>query len=310
MKVFKNIRIVGFPFSFFQEGPTSIRVYPCPACNETISADADNCRFCHLPIDAATAERLVLENQRVTNAIASAITYRLSVLFAVLTLLVEIFDVLIKKRTLGIFVPLVGIGYGGLWLYRYRSLITKDVDYSVAVRKVKLTIFVWVVALVLPVVNVAAYGFGTPKTGVDIQGTNPPVFAVHGPGHVMDFSVGIFSPALPEDSPNRVQRIWEIIPTDGFNTTIESVQITYGTVPQGFTQFIPANGPPLSLPSLQPGQYYVFYLYRFNAPHSMGAFEMKDGKLSRVYGLPFCDGVDEKLKKKWMRCFGDEDPAK
>jgi hypothetical protein len=42
----------------------------------------------------------------------------------------------------------------------------------------------------------------------------------------------------------------------------------------------------------------------------MGAFEMKDGKLSRVYGLPFCDGVDEKLKKKWMRCFGDEDPAK
>jgi hypothetical protein len=32
-------------------------------------------------------------------------------------------------------------------------------------------------------------------------------------------------------------------------------------------------------------------------PHVMGAFEMKDGKTSRVYGLPFCVEFNEKGKE-------------
>jgi hypothetical protein len=41
-----------------------------------------------------------------------------------------------------------------------------------------------------------------------------------------------------------------------------------------------------------------------------GAFEMKDGKTSRVYGLPFCVEFNEKGEGVWTRCRGNEKPAK
>lgn|GEM_PF-493412 len=315
MKIFKNLRIWHNPFSFYQEKPMAIRVYPCPACKETISAEANNCRFCHLPIDAATAERLLVENQRVTNAVASANTFRLSVSLAALVILWGIMEVLTKGPSPAVFLPLVGIGYGALWLYRYQSLTTSDVDYPRAVKRVKRITLIWLLALVLPwgivKLNVAEPELVTQKTGVELQGTNPPVFVLSGPGSVTNFSVGIFSPALPEESPNRVQIIWEIVPNDIFSTKVQSVgQIAYGKMPQRFTQYIPVNGPPLPLSSLEPGKYYVFYLLTMNAPHVMGAFEMKDGKASRVYGLPFCVELNEKWKGVWTRCRGDENPAK
>jgi hypothetical protein len=112
--------------------------------------------------------------------------------------------------------------------------------------------------------------------------TDPPVFVLSGPGSITYFGIGVFSPALPERSPNRVQLMWEIFPHDIFSTNIESVgQIAYGTVPPGFSQSTPASGPPLPLAPLEPGKYYVFYLLTIGASHVMGAFEMKDGKTSR-----------------------------
>ena len=299
-----------WPFSFYEEKPTAIRVFPCPACKETISADANNCRFCHLPIDAATAKRLLLENQRVTNAVARANTFRLSISLAGFVTLIGVLE---KDSSPSFSLPLVGFGYGALWLYRYGSLTTSDVDYPLAVKRVKRITLVWLLALVVPwgihKLSVAEYLLHTQQT-VEIQGSDPPVFVLSGPGSITYFGVGVFSPALPEDSPNRVQIIWEIFPHDIFNTKVESVgQIAYGTVPPGFSQRSPADGPPLPLAPLEPGKYYVFYLLTMNAPHVMGAFEMKDGKTSRVYGLPFCIGFNEKFEGVWTRCRGDENPA-
>jgi len=314
VKIFKNLRLADNLFSFYQEKPTEIRVYPCPACNEVISAEASNCRFCHIPIDAATAERRVLENQRVTNAVASANSFRLSVWLAALVILSGVINLLTEDLPPVIFLPLIAIGYGALWLYRYRSLITRDDDYALAVKRVKRTLIPWVVALILSLaiatLNVAEHGLVTQKTGVELQETDPRVFVLSGPGSVTNFSVGIFSSEVPEDAPNRVQIIWEIVPNDIFETKIASVdRITYGTTPQGFTQYTPLGGPPLSLSSLEPGKYYVFYLLTMNAPNVMGAFEMKAGKPSRVYGLPFCVELDQKGQGLWTRCRGDE-PAK
>jgi hypothetical protein len=48
---------------------------------------------------------------------------------------------------------------------------------------------------------------------------------------------------------------------------------------------------------------------RFSAS-SLGAFEMKAGKISRVYGLSFCVEFNEKGEEVWIRCRGDENPAK
>jgi len=304
MRFLKNLTYT--PFSFYQEKPTEIRVYPCPVCNETISADANNCRFCHYPIDAATAERLLFENQRVTNAVASANTFRLSVWLAALVILGGIVDLLTNGSSPAVVLPLIAIGYGGLWFYRYRSLITKDADYPLAIKRVKRTIAVWVVALILPLAATtlnAGHGSFARNTAVELEGKDPPTFILSGRGRVTYFAVGIFSPELPEDSPKRVQLIWEIGPKDIFDTKVASVgRISYGTTPPGFTQYTP----PVPLSSLEAGQYYVFYLFTLDTPNVMGAFEMKDGKPSRVYGLPFCVVHDEKGKGMWTRCSGDE----
>ena len=311
MKIFK-IRST-WPFSFYEEKPTAIRVFPCPACKEIISADANNCRFCHLPIDAATAERLLLENQRVTNAVAAANTFRLSISLAVLVILGWIIGVLMKDPSPPVFLPLFASGYGALWLYRYRSLATSDADYPLAVKRVKRITLIWLLVLVLPwgisKLSVPKHRLVTQEP-IEIQGTDPPVFVLSGAGNITYFGVSVVSPALPEESPNRVQIIWELLPQDMFSADIESVgQIDYGTVPPGFLQRTPANGPPPPLAPLESGNYYVFYLLRMGTPPVMGEFEMKDGKTSHVYG-PFCLEFNEERGGGWTRCHGDENPAK
>ena len=56
------------------EPPTHVRVYPCPACQETISVAATSCRFCHVPTDLKVAEQLWVENQQLTSAIPRVLT--------------------------------------------------------------------------------------------------------------------------------------------------------------------------------------------------------------------------------------------
>jgi hypothetical protein len=44
----------------------------------------------------------------------------------------------------------LGSVYGALWLYRYGSLTTSDVDYPLAVKRVKRLTLIWLLVLVLP----------------------------------------------------------------------------------------------------------------------------------------------------------------
>lgn len=142
--------------SFWKEAPTHSRMYPCPGCNETISADASCCRFCHLPIDANTAQRLLTESQRVTTAVAQANTFSLSTRAAVLLLGFAVFNLymdrsLTESLVVGSF---IAFAYGTWWLYQNRSRVTQDADYPAAITKVKGTMVVWVAVLL---VQLAAY---------------------------------------------------------------------------------------------------------------------------------------------------------
>lgn len=142
--------------SLLKEAPSQIRVHPCPACNETISADASDCRFCHLPIDASTSERLVTESQRVTTAVAQANTFRLSIGAAVLLIGVALFN-LYMDRSLTVSTVIcsfIALVYGSQWLYRNSSRVTHDPDYPAAITKVKGTMVVWVALLLI---QIAAY---------------------------------------------------------------------------------------------------------------------------------------------------------
>lgn len=139
------------PFDFFLERPTATTTYACPACNEIISIEANTCRFCKIPVDRVTAQRLLIENQRVINAVASANTFRFSIWLAGLIFILGVWEVFENGRPKSIsFLGGLALVYGTLWLYGYGSLNTLDPDYPVAVRRVKLTMAVWVLAQFLP----------------------------------------------------------------------------------------------------------------------------------------------------------------
>jgi hypothetical protein len=63
---------------FFKEAPTETRMFPGPACQEIITVGNTSCRYCGVPIDEATARRLNAGFQQVTDAVASANTFKQS----------------------------------------------------------------------------------------------------------------------------------------------------------------------------------------------------------------------------------------
>jgi hypothetical protein len=137
------------PYTFWKEAPTNVQVYPCPACHETISVEAANCRFCHLPIDAKVAQQLLVESQRVTTAIARANTFGLSARIAVFVAAYAVWDMYMYRSFAQMLVvgPAVAVGYGAYWLYQNSFLRTHDADHPKAVRKVKWTMVAWAAVL-------------------------------------------------------------------------------------------------------------------------------------------------------------------
>lgn len=137
------------------EPPTHIRVYPCPACHETISVDAPSCRFCHAPTDMKVAEQRWVENQQVTSAISRANAYSFFIKASIPITAITIWRI----TTFGplpetwIACHLLAISYGAQWLSHNSSLVTDDPDYLVAVGKVKKTMII-LTALVLAQVAV------------------------------------------------------------------------------------------------------------------------------------------------------------
>ena len=71
------------------------------------------------------------------------------------------------------------------------------------------------------------------------ESNNPPTFSLSGNGHLNFFWVS---------EVNATQPLWEIWPTEIESTAIPDLpHITYGRVPAGFTQKIPAQGTPAPL---------------------------------------------------------------
>src|ERR1700754_4410380 len=76
----------------------------------------------------------------------------------------------------------------------------------------------------------------------------PPTFHLDGNDFMRHFFI---CPELPEDQRNEKNALWQIAPDSSHNKSWP-VDITYGTVPPGFTQMIPKNGE--RPPALEPGK--------------------------------------------------------
>jgi hypothetical protein len=122
---------------------------------------------------------------------------------------------------------------------------------------------------------------GCKSLSVSINETNPPVFT---------FSAGQFAECCThlaffvvyevEAGKDEGKVIWEIRPRSGTDNSANGLpRITYGQVPQGFEQLIPATGTPLAL---QTGKVYAASGPRVEVPEAFVMFRVEDGKVIRI----------------------------
>jgi hypothetical protein len=107
------------------------RVFQCPKCNETIDTSAQECRFCHFPIDVGAAEAASDAMAKVNQACSD------SSYLKVMAIAILVFFALS-------WAPIVGnLGYLGLifllfavpvmairWWVKFGSIQTKESDFS------------------------------------------------------------------------------------------------------------------------------------------------------------------------------------
>jgi hypothetical protein len=87
---------------------------------------------------------------------------------------------------------------------------------------------------------------------IKIDGKNPPTFALSGSGNLVFLSLGEVQDNKPP--PLGAPDLWKIRPNDN-NKISQLPSITYGIVPNGFIQVVPASGTP---PPLIEGKVYEF----------------------------------------------------
>lgn len=134
----------------------TMRIFPCPACNQLISADAEKCRFCSAPVDPVLAQAAADTQDKVNSAYSDAMMIRNLAAGMWVAFLVR-------------FIPFVGIvGWIGMllllvvvpvkliiWQARFGRIKTIDPDYKKAKTNRLVAFFVW---LPLPVLLVFVFG--------------------------------------------------------------------------------------------------------------------------------------------------------
>lgn len=117
-------------------------MFPCPACHEIIALGTRSCRHCGIPIDEGTARKLNEQFKLVTDAIASANTFKFSIWGAVIIMVTSplyFFGIVhLHPRVLLIEIGVIGaIIHAIIWLRKYGALQTRDPNYPNAVHSMR-----------------------------------------------------------------------------------------------------------------------------------------------------------------------------
>lgn len=141
----------------FKEEPTITPRFPCPRCRQIIALGAERCKYCDALIDATHAAALNAEYQKVTDAVASANTFKMSIPAAVLlTAICGVYLVtanLVSQRFLLLpFVVVSATVYAVNWFRKYGKIQTDDPDFPDALKAMRRALVVWCVTLILQVV--------------------------------------------------------------------------------------------------------------------------------------------------------------
>ena len=122
------------------------------------------------------------------------------------------------------------------------------------------------------------------KTKVSVDGGNPPTFKLDGSGHQIFFVVGEVSPANQVPAAQRNSEkdtlLWKIRPNEGTaDVAWDWPPITYGKVPIGFKQELPAQS---DVPQLVEGRVYAAGGPAYGANGGEMWFTIRDGKSVEV----------------------------
>jgi len=109
-----------------------------------------------------------------------------------------------------------------------------------------------------------------PRLNAKILAGYPPTFHFDGNDKMRHFFV---CPELPEDQRGEANAIWQIAP-DSAHESSWPVDITYGTLPPGFSQITPKNG--VKPPALEEGNRYTYHFVR-GLGLGGGAFTIREG---------------------------------
>jgi hypothetical protein len=126
---------------------------------------------------------------------------------------------------------------------------------------------------------IAVYGLAAceDRTTVSITAPqNPPTFKLSGSGGVFLFIfIGPHSTLEEIGSNQEVHNIWRVSPVEGTNITASYLPtLTYGQVPPGFRQDVPASGSP---PPLEEGKFYSVRTPTHGANFQALCFKMEGG---------------------------------
>ena len=129
-------------------------MFRCPGCQEIVALGNTSCRYCGVPIDEATAGRLNARFRQVTDAVASANTFKQSIWIAVLlTVASPIYLIGASQHNprflLASVAPIGFVAYVISWRRKYGRLETSDKDYPEAVQAMRRGLLVWVTALLI-----------------------------------------------------------------------------------------------------------------------------------------------------------------
>lgn len=139
-------------------------------------------------------------------------------------------------------------------------------------------------------------------TQVKLKGGTHPVFDLSGSGEVC--SLTVFGPEFmtkAERPRDENFAVWKIEPSGGFNGTWigKLGSITYGVVPEGYTQAIPKEGTPVPLID---GQKYLYVVETINAPGASGYFEIRNSKAVPTNGSGYPCFLDDHGKSIRIPC--------
>jgi hypothetical protein len=142
----------------------------------------------------------------------------------------------------------------------------------------KLRVAFWHTALYMGLVCVAMTSGCSFEvdTSVSINQSNPPTFKLSGSGNLYWFDVIEDIPENNVSDPMKERFLWKIDPITPGPKVWRVPPITYGKVPPGFTQTVPADGSPP--PALVAGKTYIAAAPGYNANGGGVFFEIKDGK--------------------------------